>query len=100
MTALSSSAMSVSRSVGGTSFWASSVMPAGLALGSGRLRAGRQAQGDRARVGIEPFIGARELWWPTLSDFERGGAGDRAALDALLAPAGHDWKRTRLNSSH
>src|SRR3546814_10478010 len=27
-------------------------------------------------------IPARELWWPTLSDFERGVAGDRAAFDA------------------
>src|SRR3546814_6605599 len=41
--------------------------------------------------GTSPFIGARELWWPTLSDFERGVAGDRAAFDALLAQAGQHY---------
>src|SRR3546814_1764611 len=40
---------------------------------------------DALHKGTSPFIGARELWWPTLSDFERGVAGDRAAFDALLA---------------
>src|SRR3546814_7697428 len=40
---------------------------------------------DAVHKGTSPFIGARELWWPTLSDFERGVAGDRAAFDALLA---------------
>src|SRR3546814_6537386 len=42
---------------------------------------------DAVHKGTSPFIGARELWWPTLSDFERGVAGDRAAFDALLAQA-------------
>src|SRR3546814_9122713 len=29
---------------------------------------------DAVHKGTSPFIGARELWWPTLSDFERGVA--------------------------
>src|SRR3546814_4183727 len=46
---------------------------------------------DAVHKGTSPFIGARELWWPTLSDFERGVAGDRAAFDALLAQAGQHY---------
>jgi hypothetical protein len=34
------------------------------------------------------FAGVRELWWPTLTAFERGVARDRAAFDSLRQRAG------------
>jgi hypothetical protein len=29
------------------------------------------------------FVGVREIWWPTLTHFQRGVAADRAAFDSL-----------------
>src|SRR3546814_4394636 len=65
----------------------------GKALGDriGAFRHVRSFAIDAVHKGTSPFIGARELWWPTLSDFERGVAGDRAAFDALLAQAGQHY---------
>src|SRR3546814_18730357 len=51
---------------------------------------------DAVHKGTSLFIGARELWWQTLSDFELGVAGDRAAFDELLAPSGQHY--TMLSS--
>jgi hypothetical protein len=31
-----------------------------------------------------PFVGIRELWWPTLTAFREGVAADKAAFDSLL----------------
>jgi hypothetical protein len=36
-----------------------------------------------------PFLGARQLWWPTLTAFQDGVDADPAAFDELLAQAGH-----------
>ncbi|MFC5676901.1 EthD domain-containing protein [Aeromicrobium endophyticum] len=36
-----------------------------------------------------PFLGARQLWWPTLTAFQDGVDADRAAFDELIAQAGH-----------
>src|SRR3546814_18230593 len=53
----------------------------------------RKSSGPRIRPSsARSSRGARELWWPTLSDFERGVAGDRAAFDALLAQAGQHYQ--------
>lgn len=35
-----------------------------------------------------PFIGARELWWPTMTDFERKVASARPVFDKLIGAAG------------
>src|SRR3546814_4815654 len=75
--------------------WSSDVCSSDLdkALGD-RIGAFRHVHSfaiDAVHKGTSPFIGARELWWPTLSDFERGVAGDRAAFDALLAQAGQHY---------
>ncbi|TWB43565.1 hypothetical protein FBZ98_1151, partial [Rhizobium sp. ERR 922] len=35
------------------------------------------------------FLGARQLWWPTLTAFQDGVDADRAAFEELLARAGH-----------
>ena len=47
------------------------------------LRHGAEVHGDGA-----PFLGARQLWWPTLTAFQDGVDADRAAFDGLLAQAG------------
>ncbi|OTP79053.1 hypothetical protein PAMC26577_02605 [Caballeronia sordidicola] len=39
--------------------------------------------------GAPPFLGARQLWWSTLTAFQDGVDADRAAFDKLLAQAGH-----------
>ena len=36
-----------------------------------------------------PFLGARQLWWPTLTAFNDGVDAERNAFDKLLAQAGH-----------
>lgn len=38
-----------------------------------------------------PFLGARQLWWPTRTAFEDGVAADPAAFQELLARAGNAW---------
>jgi uncharacterized protein (TIGR02118 family) len=40
--------------------------------------------GNIPRVGPAPFIGVRELWWPTLTAFNRGVAQAPEALKELL----------------
>lgn len=47
-----------------------------------RLGAFRHARG-RAVVEPSPYLGVRELWWPTLTAFERGMQADPAAWAAL-----------------
>jgi hypothetical protein len=57
-----------------------------------RVGAFRHARNFAARdyhgVDEEPFLGARQLWWPTLSHFEQGIASDPAAMERLLAQGG------------
>lgn len=36
-----------------------------------------------------PFLGVRQLWWPTLTAFQDGVDADPAAFEELLARAGH-----------
>lgn len=48
-----------------------------------RDRLSREAHGDDL-----PYLGARELWWPTLTAFERGVDADPAAFDELIGRAG------------
>jgi EthD domain len=36
------------------------------------------------------WVGARELWWPTLTAFHTGVAADRAAFDELVSRGGQD----------
>lgn len=43
----------------------------------------REIHGDEP-----PFLGVRELWWPTLWAFREGVAADRAAFDALVGRPG------------
>ncbi|MDN4633596.1 EthD family reductase [Sphingomonas sp. PsM26] len=59
----------------------------GLRIGALRHAVNRpsvEVHGDDA-----PFLGARQLWWPTLTAFQDGVDADRAAFDELLAQAGH-----------
>ena len=59
----------------------------GLRIGALRHAVNRpsaEVHGDTA-----PFLGARQLWWPTLTAFLDGVDADRAAFDELLGRAGH-----------
>jgi hypothetical protein len=52
-----------------------------------RIGAFRHARGTAVpelRGDDDPFIGVRELWWPTLSRFERGVKADLEAWRALI----------------
>jgi hypothetical protein len=49
-----------------------------------RNRPSTAVHGDDA-----PFLGARQLWWPTVSAFEAGVRADRAAFDRLVDQGGH-----------
>ena len=56
-----------------------------------RIHAFRHAR-NRPSVAVHgddaPFLGARQLWWPTLSGFERGVAAGPAAFRELVDRAG------------
>lgn len=52
-----------------------------------RIGAFRHARGTAVpelRGEDDPFIGVRELWWPTVTRFEQGVRGDLSAWDALI----------------
>ncbi|MEU7562251.1 EthD domain-containing protein [Streptomyces eurythermus] len=53
------------------------------ALRHTRNRPDRTVHGD-----TPPFLGARQLWWPTLTDFTRGVQQDPGAFRELLARGG------------
>ncbi|NHF65607.1 EthD domain-containing protein [Xanthomonas hortorum] len=48
-----------------------------------RNRPVRSIHGD-----TPPYLGVRQLWWPTLSAFNTGAAGDPEAFQALVARGG------------
>jgi hypothetical protein len=57
-----------------------------------RLRAFRHVR-NRPSTDVHgadaPFLGARQLWWPTISAFEEGARADPGALAELVDGAGH-----------
>ena len=55
----------------------------------GALRHAVNRPSGEVYSGGAPFLGARQLWWPTLTAFQDGVDADRAAFDELLAQAGH-----------
>lgn len=55
----------------------------------GALRHVRNYPHPEAHGDNPPFLGARQLWWPTLTAFQRGVERDRAAFDKLVSRAGN-----------
>ena len=64
--------------------WASSDDES-LGIRIGALRHVRSRPVDAIHGDKPPFVGVRELWWPTLTAFENGVKSDRAAFEQLLS---------------
>jgi hypothetical protein len=60
-----------------------------LGLRIGALRHAVNRPSAEVHSNDAPFLGARQLWWPTLTAFQDGVDADRAAFDELLGQAGH-----------
>jgi EthD domain len=73
----------------GTDGWAGTD-DAELGKRIGALRHVRNPAHPDAQGGEPTFIGARQLWWPTLTAFESGVGADRAAFDELIGRGGPD----------
>ena len=59
-----------------------------------RIGAVRHARNHPARAfygDAPPFLGARQLWWPTRTTFEDGVAADPGAFDELVGRGGHSF---------
>lgn len=53
----------------------------------GAFRHARNRPSKEVHGSKPPLLGARQLWWPTLSHFRRGAAGDQEAFQALVSQA-------------
>lgn len=60
-----------------------------LGLRIGALRHAVNRPSAEVHGDSPPFLGVRQLWWPTLTAFEDGVDADRAAFDELIARGGH-----------
>jgi hypothetical protein len=71
---------------GGDCHWAGAD-DADLGRRIGALRHVRNHASQEVHGDEPPYVGAREMCWPTISAFEAGVRGDREAFDALLSRA-------------
>lgn len=55
----------------------------------GALRHARNRPSAVFHGDTPPFLGARQLWWPTRTAFDDGVAADREAFDELVGRGGH-----------
>lgn len=62
---------------------------ADLSVRIGAFRHTRNTPNTAVHGDKPPLRAARQLWWPTVSAFENGVRGDRAAYDELISRAGH-----------
>ncbi|WP_019819592.1 EthD domain-containing protein [Saccharomonospora saliphila] len=72
---------------GGDAGWAGSD-DAELGRRIGALRHARNRPHPEVHGDDPPFLGVRQLWWPTITAFEDGARGDPEAFRRLLARAG------------
>ena len=76
--------------VGGNPAWAGDT-DAELGAAVGALRHVRNHPAGEIHGDDAPFLGIRELWWPTLSAFEQGVSGAPSAWEQLLGQAGASY---------